>query len=102
MKRVPRELAPWARLGLLCLPLCASAIPVSAAPPTLTFDRLLVTASGMTASGKVAFLGVMRLPRVYFQEVYAFREVTEANASGAAVLAVEPEVGIRSVWAAVD
>lgn len=87
----------WLWLTFLLLPL-----PASASPPLLTFDSTSALASGLTSSGEAAFVGVMRLPRVYYQEVSTVRKVLAADGTGTAVLAVEPQVGRRSVWAVVD
>ncbi len=95
--------ARWGRWGrLAALALLLGTPPAFASPPTLTFDAGSLTASGLTASGEAAFLGVMRLPRVYYQEVYTVRETGTADAEGSLLLPVEPGVGRRSVWAVVD
>ena len=72
-------------LRLSSFVLLLAGLPASAASPVLTFDSSSITASSVTAAGEVAFLGVTRVPRVYYQEVATVLEVVTSDASGTAV-----------------
>lgn len=81
---------------------CVWLEPATAAPLALTFDLSGPVATGATASGEVAWVGVSRVPKTYFQEVSRVRETSAADAGGSASLRLDAPAPHRSVWVAVD
>jgi hypothetical protein len=95
-----RRLARWAWILVFAL----AAAPVAAAPFRVSLEADAVVASGVTAKGKVALLGVTReIGPDDFPVVKRHLEVLEDDdGDGMIRYPVEQGIPVRSLWAVVD
>jgi hypothetical protein len=98
----PREESPVLRRFRLAVPLLLLPGALTA-QPILTIEANAVVASGVTAGGQVAFLGVGREPVEWSGRVVRFEAVlADDDGDGTVRFILETVVPWRSVWAAVD
>ena len=89
--------------GAFILLVSSAAVSVAAPEPTVSLTETQVVATGLTPSGKLAWLGIAREREEWTTRVTQWQDADSvADGAGRAVLDLGRPVPVKSIWVVVD